>query len=83
MMKTKNIAAALLLTLSSQALWADSVKEDFKEAGRNIHDAARNTGHAIKKTGKDIGHGVHRGVKEAGHDFKEAGHKVHEDLKSK
>lgn len=82
-MKTKSIALGLALALSSQALWSDSVKEDFKEAGHNIHDAAKNSGHAIKRTGKDIGHGVHQGVRQAGHDFKKAGHKVHEDLKKK
>ena len=53
----------------------DSVKEDFKTAGRDVGHGARKVGHGIKRGAKDVGHGVKRGAKDVGHGFKRAADK--------
>jgi len=50
----------------------DSVKQDFKTAGRNVGHAARKVGHGFKRGGQEVGHGFKRGAKDVGQGFKGA-----------
>ena len=48
------------------------VKEDFKQAGRDVGHGAKQVGHGVKRGAKEVGQGVKRGAKEVGRGFKRA-----------
>lgn len=51
---------------------ADGVKEDLKQAGRQIGQAAKKGGKALGRGAKTAGKGIAKGAKEAGRGIKEA-----------
>jgi hypothetical protein len=58
--------------LGAQEAPRDSVKQDFKTAGKDVGHGARKVGHGFKRGAKDVGHGFKHGAKEVGHGFKRA-----------
>jgi hypothetical protein len=61
--------------LGAQEEHKDSVKQDFKTAGKDVGHGAKKVGHGFKRGGKDVGHGFKRGAKDVGHGFKHAADK--------
>lgn len=57
--------------LGAQEEHKDSVKQDFKTAGKDVGHGARKFGHGVKRGGKEVGHDVKHGGKEVGHGFKD------------
>jgi hypothetical protein len=58
--------------LGAQEAHKDSVKQDFKTAGKDVGHGATKVGHGFKRGAKEVGHGFKRGAKDVGHGFKHA-----------
>jgi hypothetical protein len=58
--------------LGAQDAPKDSVKQDFKTAGKDVGHGATKVGHGFKRGAKHVGHGFKRGAKDVGHGVKHA-----------
>jgi hypothetical protein len=45
----------------------DTLREDTRRVGHDIHDGVRDTGHAVHRGVRATGHAIHRGVRATGH----------------
>jgi hypothetical protein len=73
-MRNLKLCGCLALAMAGLMLQAapeDSVKQDFKTAGKDVGHGARKFGHGVKRGGKEVGHDVKHGGKEVGHGFKD------------
>ena len=50
----------------------ESVKQDFKKAGKDVESGAKQVGHEVKRGATDVGHGFRDGAKDVGHGVKKA-----------
>jgi len=74
-MRILKLCGCLALAMAGLVLQAapeDSVKQDFKTAGKEVGHGARKLGHGFKRGGKAVGHGFRDGAKDVGHGFKRA-----------
>ena len=69
----RNLAvAATALVLTATAFAEDSkVKQEAKEAGKAVGEAAREVGHGTKKVTKEVGKTVAEAARETGHAFRD------------
>ena len=58
------IGAAVMATMMSTGVYAQTAGQDMKNAGSETKDAAKDTGAAVKRTakttGKKVKHGTHK-----------------------
>ena len=78
------LSIALLLTGAGMAVsFAQTAKDDVKQAGRNVKDAGKDVGKAAKHTGKATAKTTKHAAKEVKHGTNKAAGKVEEKTRDK
>ena len=67
-------ATTNLVAQQAQEAPKPTVKQDIKQAGKNVGHAGSKVGHNVKRGAKAVGHGFKAGAKDVGHGVKKAVH---------